>query len=221
MNNMENKEKMTFLQWVDNTWYHYKPQIIIGFFAIVLLVTCVIQFSAKKDPDVFVYYVGEGNITVEAAEKFRTDMESILEEDYNGDGHKTVDYKEDVFVMYSADGETENNTYVYNSTEQMNIVKRFNMELGMGDCVVYIMDPNLYKANKDYILALEDSLGYIPEFAYDDKGIKVSDLPAYRLTGLAAFPENYVICVRAKRTMDNENYYNGNVEFFRTLVEYN
>ena len=212
---------MTFLQQIDNFWYHYKPQIIIGFFSVVLLVTCVVQFSLKRKPDVFIYYVGEGEITVEAAEKFRTDMEEILEEDYNGDGHKIVDYKEDVFIMYSVGSETENNSYVYNSTEQMNIVKRFNMELAMGDCVVYIMDSNLYKANKDYIVPLEDSLGYVPEFAYDDKGIKVSDLPAYRTTGLAAFPENYVICIRAKRAADDEKYFEGNVEFFRALVEYN
>lgn len=221
MNDMDNKERMTFLQWVDNAWYHYKPQIIIGLFSVVLVVTCVIQYASKKEPDAFIYYVGEGEITVEAAEKFRTDMEELVADDYNKDGHITVDLKEDVFVMYSVDSETENNTYVYNSAEQMNVVKRFNMELAMGDCVVYIMDPNLYKANKDYILALEDSLGDVPEFAYDDKGIVVSDLPAYRLTGLAAFPENYIICVRAKRATDNEDSYNGNVEFFKDLVEYN
>ncbi len=217
---MEEKKKMTFLQWIDNTWYHYKPQIIIGFFAIILIGVCLFQSLTKNEPDVFIYYVGEGEITVEGAEKFRSDMEMVLEKDYNGDGKKVVDYKEDIFVMYTADSETENNTYVYNSAEQMNIVKRFNMELAMGDCIVYIMDPNLYKANKDYILPLEDVLGYVPEFAHDDKGIKVSDLPAYNLTGLAAFPENYVICVRAKRSADDENYYRGNVEFFKSLTEY-
>ncbi len=217
---MEDKKRMTFLQWIDNTWYHYKAQIIIGFFAIILFCTCLFQSFAKNEPDVFIYYVGEGEVTVEGAEKFRSDMERILEKDYNGDGKKVVDYKEDIFIMYTADSETENNTYVYNSAEQMNIVKRFNMELAMGDCIVYIMDPNLYKANKDYILQLEDAIGYIPEFALDEKGIQVSDLPAYRLTGLAVFPENYVICVRAKRATDDDDYFRGNLEFFKSLTEY-
>jgi len=213
------KTKMTFRQWIENIWYHYKAPIIIGFFAMIILVVCIVQFASKHDPDVFIYYVGQGGITAQRQEELVSDMSGIAG-DYNNDGETTVDYKEDIFVMYSVDNETEFNTYVYNSTDQMNIVKRFNMELGMGDCVVYIMEPNLYKSNKDYILPLEDAVGYAPSFAMDDKGIKISDLQAYGKTALSNFPENYIICVRNRRSNDDKEYFDGNLDFFKKLVEY-
>lgn len=215
------KEKNTFLKWIDNIWYHYKPHIIIGFFALVVLVVGVAQSIGKKEPDVFIYYVGEGLVTVEAAEKFKDFASENFTTDYNGDGTNVVDYKEDVFVMYSADSEVEFNTYVYNSTDQLNIVKRFNMELGMGECVIYIMEPGLYMANTDFFASFEDCIGYMPEFCLEDgKGVKLSDIPAYTQTPLANYPGHYIMCIRSKRDGLKKGFYENNVSFVKSLLEY-
>lgn len=214
------KPKMTFRQWIENVWYHYKVPIILGLVVILMVSVGLYQSLSKKEPDVFFYYVGQSSITVKKTDDFKSDMENIMEKDYNGDGKKVVDYKEDIFVMYSVEEGANTNSYVYNSTDQMNIVQRFNMELGMGECVIYIMEPNLYKANKQYIRPLEESLDKVPTYALDDKGIKLSDLPAYQKTAMRNFPSDYVICVRAKRNGDKEAFYNANVDFFRTLTEY-
>ncbi len=219
MNN-NNETKKTFLQWVDNTWYHYKVPIVLGFVALVIVVTCSVQFLLKKDADVFFYYVGDSSCSVKAIENFRADMADIMTKDYNGDGKKTVDYKEDVFVMYSIDDEQNSGSYVFNQNDQMNIVQRFNMELGVGECVIYIMEPNLYKANKSYIEPLENVLGYVPEFALDEKGIVISDLTAYYKTSLNEFNKDYILCVRRERKNDDKEYYKANADFFKTLVEF-
>lgn len=219
MNNMENKNK-TFLAWADNVWYHYKAPILLGIVALVIIVTCSIQFFSKDEPDVFFYYVGQNSCSAKAIDNFRNDMQEIMTQDYNGDGAKKVDYKEDIFVMYTVeDGSAQNNgAYVYNQQEQMNIVQRFNMELAVGECVIYIMEPNLFKANKAYLVSLDEIFGRKPSFAADEKGIVLSDLPAYHKTSLGEFDEDYVLCIRTKRSKDKASFYDANIDFFKTLV---
>lgn len=216
---MEN-EKKTFLSWADNIWYHYKAQILLGIVALVIIITCSIQFFSKDEPDVFFYYVGQNSCSAQAIENFRDDMEDIMTTDYNGDGKMKVDYKEDIFVMYTVqDGASQNNgAYVYNQQDQMNIVQRFNMELSVGECVIYIMEPNLFKANKAYLVSLDEIFQDGLSFATDEKGIVLSELPAYRKTSLGEFDEDYVLCVRTKRPKDKASFYDANVDFFKTLV---
>ena len=212
------KEKMTFLQWIDNFWYHNKAATIIGAFAILLVSVASCQFFTKKPPDVFVYSVGESGIAPKAADEFRSDMQDRFASDVNNDGKVVVDLKSDTFVMVD-DGTGKK--YVYDPSQQMTETQRFTMELGMfGECVVYIMDPSFFIPNVAYFASLEDVLGYTPENALEGKGIVLSDLIAYKTTSLIHFPEEYVICVVEKKDRFDDKYYEGNVEFFKKLVEY-
>lgn len=211
------QEKKSFLKWVDNFWYHNKAAVIISFFVITGLVIGLTQLISKKSPDVFIYYVGHGKLSDVASDEFKDQMEYYFASDYNGDGHVTVDYKEDAFVMVHTE---EGDRYVYDPSAQMTETQRFNLELGMGDCVVYIMEPAFFNANTDYIADLEDVLGYLPKKQVSGKGIKVSDLKAYRNTALNRYPSDYVICMAVQKRGFTDEYYNGNAEFFRNLVEY-
>lgn len=211
------REKMTFLKWIDNFWYHNKAAVIIGFFALIILVVGSVQFFSKKNPDVFIYFVGHGKLSDVASDDFREDMEIYFASDYNGDGKVVVDYKEDAFVMVEAQ---DGNRYVYDPNAQMSETQRFNLELGMGECVVYIMEPAFFNANLDYIADLEDVLGEIPKNGISGKGIKVGDLKAYRNTALNRYPSDYVICMARKKQSFSDEYYKGNAEFFKNLVQY-
>ena len=211
------QENKSFLKWVDNFWYHNKAAVIIGFFVITGLLIGLTQLISKKSPDVFIYYVGHGKLSDVASDEFKDQMEYYFASDYNGDGHVTVDYKEDAFVMVHTE---EGDRYVYDPSAQMTETQRFNLELGMGDCVVYIMEPAFFNANTDYIADLEDILGYLPKNQISGKGIKVSDLKAYRNTALHRYPSDYVICMAVQKKGFTDEYYNGNAQFFRNLVEY-
>ncbi len=214
------KEKMTFLKWIDNFWYHNKAATIIGVFALIIVVIGMTQFLTKNEPDVFIYSVGHNvdNLTAVASDSFKDDMAAYFAQDYNGDGKVVVDYKEDAFVMVKTE---EGNRYVYDPNAQMTETQRFNLELGMGDCVIYIMEPAFFNANTDYLADLQDVLGETPKNAVSGKGIEVSNLKAYRNTALSRFPEDYVICVSRKKSNFSDDYYAGNIEFFKNLVEYN
>jgi len=217
------KEKMSFLKWVDNFWYHNKAAVVIGFFAAIIVIVCSVQWFSKKDPDVFIYFVGHGKLSAGAAEEFVEDMELYFADDYNGDGHVVVDYKEDAFIMEQT---PDGNRYVSgdpNSNVQFNKTQRFALELGVmtGDCVIYIMEPAFFHANTQYIADLEDVLGYVPESAIKGKGIPLSKLKAYKNLSLNRYPSDYIICMARKKDIFTDEYYNGNAKFFKNLIEYN
>ena len=216
-NNENSMQKTSFLKWIDNFWYHYKAAVIVGAFVTVALAIGFAQFFSKKSPDVFIYYVGHGKLSDVASDEFKMQMKDYFADDYNDDGHVVVDYKEDAFVMVSTD---EGNRYVYDPSAQMTETQRFNLELGLGDCVVYIMEPAFFNANTDYIADFMDVLGYEPKNTISGKGIKVSDLKAYRNTALNRYPADYVLCISRKKSGFSDEYYNGNLEFFKNLVEY-
>ena len=139
--------------------------------------------------------------------------------DANDDGKRVVDLKFDTFVMT----EDENGKHhVYNPSEQLSIVERFNLELSSGECVVYIMEPSFFKANLDYLASFEEEMSFVPDKAIYGKGIKLSDLVSYKATTtLSYFPEDYVICLADHEDRFDDAYYKGNVTFLENLIKYN
>ena len=211
-------QQVSFREWIDNVWYHYKAPIIIGFFAILLVSFATAQMITKEEPDVFIYSVGDAALSAKAADEFKEDMSVKFAKDTNGDGKAVVDLKSDTFTMVQTE---DGKKYVYNPNNQMTETQRFNMELGMGECVVYIMEPGFFTPNLAYIAPLESYLGYLPENAVNGRGIKLGDLIAYRSTKLFnTFPEDYIICLAAKRDRFDEEYYEGNAQFLKALIEY-
>lgn len=212
-------ENVTFLGWLDNVWYHFKAPIVIGVFALVIVIVGMTQMIVREEHDVFVYCVGETGLSAKASDEFMQEMQSKFTVDYNSDGKKIVDLKVDKFIM-TEDG--AGNRIVYNPSEQLSISERFNLELAAGECVVYIMEPAFFRGNLDYLATFSDTLGYEPKGTVEGKGIRLSDLSAYKATfTLGYFPEDYIICLADKENRYDEEYYNSNVEFLRNVIEYN
>ena len=212
-------EDVTFLGWLDNVWYHYKAAIIISAFALVILVVGMTQMITREEHDVFIYCVGEQGLTAQATDMFTSEMQSCFTVDANNDGKKVVDLKFDTFVMTE---DVNGKHHVYNPSEQLSIIERFNLELASGECVVYIMEPSFFAANLDYLASFEEELSFVPEKAIYGKGIKLSDLVSYKATTtLSYFPEDYVICLADHENRFYDEYYKGNVKFLENLIKYN
>ena len=212
------KEKMTFLQWIDNVWYHYKPQIIIGAFAIVLVSVALSQCIKKEKYDAFIYVAGADGLTAMESDLFTEEMESKFTVDANGDGKKVVDLKVEEFTMaVGPDG----NAGVFNPEKQVSEIGSFQIELSKGDCVIYLLQKEFFYPNLKYFASLESTIGYVPENAINGKGIRLGDLEAYWTTDtLKYFPEDYIICLADKEKRLDARYYEGNVKFFKKLIEY-
>lgn len=212
-------EEVTFLGWLDNVWYHFKWHVIITFFALVIVIVGSVQFFSRQEHDVFIYVVGEQGLAAQDADKFMREMESAFAPDSNGDGEAVVDMKVDKFVMVETAGGKK---ALFNPSEQLSVTERFNLELATGECIVYILQPGFFMGNLDYLASFEETFGYTPEGAVEGKGIRLSDLAAYGATiTLGYFPEDYIICLADKESRYDEEYYNGNVQFLKNLVEWN
>ena len=104
---------------------------------------------------------------------------------------------------------------------ELSVTESFNLELALGECIIYIMDKSFYEGNRQYMADLESTIGYMPECAYDEKAIILSDLPAYKkVPGLYDFPPESYICLRDKRVGMEEDNYNNHVDYFKKLVEF-
>ena len=214
---MQSEKPKGFVKNIENIWYHYKYVILALVIALVVFITATVQFFSKKEPDIFIYHITSSGLTASSQDDFRESMKLIVE-DYNGDGVVAIDFKEDVYIL----GEIKTNP------TELSTIERFKLELALGECVIYIMDENFYKGNREYMCNLSDVLGYTPEFAYDEKAIRLSDLPGYPdndtkdevLPGLKDFSEDSFLCIRLKRTGMDEQKYEYHVDFFKKLVEF-
>ena len=210
-------EEVTFLGFLDNVWYHFKAHILIGAAAVIFLLVGVTQCATRDEHDVFIYSVGYHNPTAKDSDLFMRDMERRFTVDMNGDGKKVVDMKVDHFVMAQDGG---GNSYVFNASHQVSESEAFQLELSMGECIVYIIEPAFFYSNLNYLTPLSEALGYVPENALEGKGLRVGDLPAYTATMYFCFPEDYIICLADRDRRYSDEYFESNVAFFKNLIEY-
>ncbi len=225
----ENKIKMTFIQKLENFWYHYKWHTLFGAFAIVLVIVCFSQCIGRKEPDAMVMYVGEiKNMLIPAKDSRDSSLEDdVMREDYNKDGEKRVDVFQLIIPLVQVGGEYQYDDAVAqtNNSER----QRMYTEVATGVSVVYLLHPYIYEEVKsmDVLRPLSEVLEDVPEYAVDEYGVPIKDLIAYRTTNLRYYPEDCIICIRRERTKasnsvnpdDPENYAN-NVAFFRDVIQY-
>lgn len=213
------EEKMSFVEKVENFWYHYKWQTIIAVFFAVTFAICFTQCAKNSEPDAMIMYAG--NYAVPDDYK-STALEAVMEKDYNGDGEKRADVFQLVLNIVEKGGEYE----YYDAVGQNEELQRLEIEFYTGQSVIYILHPFIYEQYKNIMVPLAEAVGDVPDgAAYDDRALKLSALPAYESTTLGFYPKECVLCIRNPRHEDNliskadePDYYAANLEFFRCLA---
>lgn len=208
---MNNEKLIGLKKFFENIWYHYKYVILIVLAALIMFSVATCQSVNKKNPDVFIYHISTQGLTAASKDNFRSSMAHIAE-DYNGDGAVTVDFKEEVYTP-SLD--------TVKAYGEMSVTESFNLELALGECIIYIMDKSFYDGNKQYMADLDSVLDVTPPYAYENKALLLSEIPLYKsIPGLSDFlPESY-ICLREKRSGMNEENYNNHIDFLKKFVKY-
>lgn len=79
-----------FRRTVENIWYHYKVQIIVGVFLIATLIFCLHSCLTKETFDLQVYYVTGSSAMYNEQLQWLEQALSTHCSDYNGDGKITV-----------------------------------------------------------------------------------------------------------------------------------
>ena len=224
----------SFMQKLQNYWYHYKIHTIAGLFVLIFLIVCISQCAGKVSPDSQIVYIGPKTMTADNMKDLDESLSKILNKDFNEDGKIYVDYSEYTLLSESQAIEAIEDKMMYDAGFQQTVRKQVDMEITNGDCVIYLMDPSVYL---DYVgdsvfMPLSEALGYeLPqELLYNEDGyaFKLSELDAYKwYNGIGDLPANTLVAVKNRAIIsiresekDKEERYSQNLYFLKQLIDY-
>lgn len=233
---MEDKEKFKepstgFLKWLDNFWYHYKAQTIIALVVIVTVVISTVQILTKTNYDYHILYAGEKLISMQQSIYIQNAFCEVAD-DYNGDGEVHVALNDIVMLSPEQREAAKDDGAVFNNEALRNTMIEYEQQIIAGDAVIFMLSPYMYEYVKDdgAFLPLSEVLpgGSIPECAYDEYAIRLSETDFYKShNGVDDLPEDTLLVIRRESTMKylkgakkTEKMHAACVELFRRLVDY-
>lgn len=194
------------LEKLDNFWYHYKWRTIGVIFLAVVLAICVTQCCRREKPDVVVLYAGPYCYSGVEYDKAKSELNSVLPADYNGDGQKLtglVTYQvmtEEQLTEYKEKvGLTDTSYFTSQASSYSNYIMT-------GECAILILDESRYLAlaNADRLRDLNEVFPELPASAIGNYGIDFTKTALYRNSEqLGKLPEGTVLCLLRPYVMGN------------------
>lgn len=224
--------KGKFLKWLDNYWYHYKWVTIGVAFAILVVTVCTLQMCSQSKEDLVVVYAGRNTLSVEEQNNVSRVLEAIAPRDFDGNGEVLISLnaygilsKEQVEEKRAETGADGKPLYVDNSYNS-NQYDTYNKYIMTGESSILFLDPWLYESlvSAGRLKSLGDALGYVPDSAYGEYGVRLGDTPLYNsYSVMQKMHEDTVICLLKPYVAGNsskEDYYERELEMFEALVTY-
>ena len=217
-----------FLKWLDNYWYHYKWLTIGIAFALIVLIVCTVQTCSKEKSDIVLLYAGRNTLSGAEVEDICDALEAVCPEDFDGNGK--VSFELSAYGILSEAQikeqiEASNEVYIdrgYNS-DQYDIYHNYTMT---GESSVLFLDPWLYEelVSAGRLVSLDEALGYTPETAYGEYGVRLGDTALYEQYGvMRLLPEDTVICLLKPYVAgksSKEKYYAYEKKTFEEIVRF-
>ncbi len=227
------------LKWLDNYWYHYKWLTICTVFAIFVILVCTLQTCSKDKTDVGVIYAGPEYFMFngEGVQNIESALSYVLPEDAAGkDGKKRVTLiyhqifsEEDIKQMKEDAAKNNEELYIDPAFNSQNLQTFQNLILA-GEYSVCLLSPYLYEMVKDSggFRLLEDVVGYTPEDAIDEYGIRLKDTAfGQYYPGVKDLPEDTVLCLRGNVSVGsflggkkNKAQYERSEKLFKAILEF-
>ncbi len=208
MGEAEPEPEIRINKW-DNFWYHNKTKVImIAAFTFIILVA-VVQFAVRQTPDICILYAGPEYITANENKAFCAAVAYIME-DYDGDGKKTAQLNDFVFMTQNQLEELKEyaekvgEELLFDPTSNTQTKERYSYEVFGGNSVICILSEEQYLEIRaaDGFIPLSELLGSTPEYSYDECGVRLSDTKFCKFYDSAkVFPDDAVIALRRLSTM--------------------
>lgn len=193
-----------FLRWFDNFWYHHKwKTIIVSFFVIVTLV-CTIQMCTREKEDISFVYAGPAYLSGNDVDNIEKVMNHVMPEDFDKNGEKATVlvsyqiYSEEQIKNIEKEHPGEDVSLYIDRSFNSNNYDEFYKYIQTGESSICFIDPSLFEAlkSKDRLIKLSEVMGYTPESALDEYGVRLGDLEIYDEYGvLKTLPEDTVVCL--------------------------
>lgn len=185
---------------LENFWYHYKIPTVIIAAAVVFLTVVGIQIASKENYDLYVLYAGPTNVneTYSTGTAISKKMEKGFAE-ISGDEQLKSAIQSFVWVNDSLAAEYKKNDVYVNAGENRKTLQTVMDAVASGKSALMLLDRDLYDRIRDMgaLEKLSDVLGYEPEGAIDEYGIRLSDTAFGRqYAGFNELPADTVLCVR-------------------------
>ena len=178
---------------LQNFWYHNKwTVIIVAFFACVVLV-CTLQMINKDKQDVTVLYGTTEYLDAQERAAFLSAVQSLLPEDYDKDGHKTV-----AMVDYQIFSEQELYEEIETEVDGEMITVKVEKVATHWNADQYSSMQNAVKTG-EYSLCFASPYVYeklLAGYAVEGKTVRLGDTDFYRYNeALWVLPEDTVVCL--------------------------
>lgn len=213
---------------LENIWYHYKLRILlIAAFALIFII-CGIQLFTRTSYDLFSLYAGSANINVSDTGKVTySGMEKSFRE-ISDDPDLEVTIQCFTWVNPSLAEKYRDEGYYFNLQQNEDAKRNVLTAIANGKCSILLLDPDLYEecVENGALAKLSDTLGYTPDFALDEYGVRLKECDFGRyFAGFKDLPDETVLCLRnsqngfslvGKKTDDEA--WEKQVEIFRKMI---
>ena len=225
-----------FLGWLDNYWYHYKwPTIVVSFFLIVGLV-CGLQTCNKEKEDLILLYAGSAALTSSDAANICKVIATVVDEDFDGDGNRNFALSkynilsEEQIREERKKTDASGNPIFVDTSYYSSQSSTYHSYIQTGESSVAFLEPWLYEAliadpENTRLQKVSDILGYVPDSACGEYGIRLGDTELYRDFGVMRnMPADTVICIFKPLwkggKSSKEEFYDREKKTFIAIVEY-
>ena len=212
-------ERMTFGQWLENAWYHYKWHILITLFFTLFIGVCVMQTCQKASYDVSILYGGGEEIVRTSDNGTEPPYEQMKHAllpyvgDADGDGEVTLSYQtlylltnEQIHAINEArraeaalTGEAYEEVNAAYVKENLTVL---NSELRYGDYYICILSEQMYRTHRttsDGVSLFAPLSSYVTDPAVQlvaEDAVLLSSTELGRTGPFADLPDGTVICLR-------------------------
>ena len=216
-------EKLSLNKWIANFWYYHKWLFLLGVVFVLFAVIATVQYAAKTEPDASLLYVGPQVISNAQADNIRNSVVSVMTEDPDGNGKKSVDLK--TITLPSEYGEVLAQEVPIDAARDA--YQAYSDELLAGDSCILLLDETFFlELSADgALMPLDEALGAQPENA-DAYGIRLKELKIRHLPGFSSLSGDTVLCIKYVSAQKKESLEElarieeGNKSVFRDLVTY-
>lgn len=190
----------TFKDRLENFWYHYKIPALLGAAALVFAVVVGVQMFNRTSYEMYVLYAGPANIndTLTAGRAIHTDIEESMAK-LSGDPDLKTAVQSFVWISDERARDYRGNDVYFNPVDNQKQLQTFMDAVATGQCPIMLLDPALFSQVEENgaLEKLSDKLGFVPEGAVDEYGVRLSDTPFGKdFAGFRELPEDTVICLR-------------------------
>jgi len=219
----------TVLKWLDNFWYHYKAQVIIGAVVLVTVIISAVQFFNRDTYDHNILYAGPSGIAV----MDRTNIEKSIAEiadDLNGDGEVKVTMSDVLMLSDKEYAEARARGVNLDDNFLSNSKREYSQHILGGNAVVCMLSPHVYGelVAAGGLMKISDVLGDVPDNSYGEYGIVLSKTEfGMCMNGVNMLPEDTILCVRKLSTsakMKGEKKtqaaHDAGIKLFKAIIAY-